>query len=645
MGIVKKDYALDRLTVVKRSGQRVSFNAAKIAVAIKLAFESCLPAYDENDVNAVYEKVLSYIVTEYDNRKTINVEDIQDIIENFLKEEGYDDVYQSFHSYRNRRAASREAFAVKEQHKLVKAIEKVGQEARNAESDRPVDLTTGFGKIISQEFAEAYLIGGKYDRAHQEGRIYIDSVATYALGITSSSQLCLKSLLVPSLDDFTFATLNVIRRFKEEQDGEQTLMNFDYFYERVASWEFKERLANNLREVLSLLGVYSYLAQSELDDLIAKIDDCDITSSYFQSVILNETTERYFQEIIAWTKKQVAESAEKNLRRFFAEIKELSPSVASSKRVSVVLNGAGAKRAAEWRRLYFSVLSETGNIEHLYTLYQTDGEVEDFVLAAVKKGINVTFVIDSRQVCLSDGLFFNRDGEADEGGRNSLLLSRAGVNLARLGLQYAGEPVKRFYAELDEALDLAKNVLLQRYDYQASKEKENYRFIFQDDCLATTQKLDPKQKVRKILRKGTLEIGFFGLSECLAALKKGKKIDLDFGLKILARIGAKTKEFFEETKLEFVCGELENCDGIKEIRGVDKSMFGDKLTGDEYEDLSTLFNTLGINKALSLVGSLQKYCFFNYRLPAKGADVMRLQDALRTAARNGIRVLSFDLNK
>ena len=116
--------AVDNLIVVKRSGQRVPFNGAKVAIAIKKGFDSVYEEYDEKQVNKVYEKVLHYIEKEYKERKTIGVEEIQDIIEDQLKKNGYEDVYQSFSDYRERRAASREAFGVKQQHKFIKAIQK-----------------------------------------------------------------------------------------------------------------------------------------------------------------------------------------------------------------------------------------------------------------------------------------------------------------------------------------------------------------------------------------------------------------------------------------------------------------------------------------------------------------------------------------
>ena len=72
---------LENLVVVKRSGQRVEFNASKIAIAIKKAFDAVYQEPDEKQIYKVFENVLKYINNNYGDRKTINVEDIQDTIE------------------------------------------------------------------------------------------------------------------------------------------------------------------------------------------------------------------------------------------------------------------------------------------------------------------------------------------------------------------------------------------------------------------------------------------------------------------------------------------------------------------------------------------------------------------------------------
>ena len=51
---------LENLIVVKRSGQRVEFNASKVAIAIKKAFDAVLEE-NENKAFKTFEKVLKHI--------------------------------------------------------------------------------------------------------------------------------------------------------------------------------------------------------------------------------------------------------------------------------------------------------------------------------------------------------------------------------------------------------------------------------------------------------------------------------------------------------------------------------------------------------------------------------------------------------
>ena len=128
----------DELIVVKRSGQRVNFNSAKIAIAIKNAFDQVMPINSEKKINKIYEDVVSYITDTYKDRKTINVEDIQDIIETKLKENNCKEVYLAFSDYRIRRAASRQAFGIKQQHKFAKAIERI---VNDTKENKYIDTT------------------------------------------------------------------------------------------------------------------------------------------------------------------------------------------------------------------------------------------------------------------------------------------------------------------------------------------------------------------------------------------------------------------------------------------------------------------------------------------------------------------------
>ena len=116
----------ENIKVIKRDGKKVDFDGTKIALAIKKGFDSINDEsnkkYTENDVNKVYNLVINQIMAlEVDK---IKIEEIQDMIEEKLKDENYLDVFKSFSEYRERRAQSRRIFLEeKKQHKFLKALE------------------------------------------------------------------------------------------------------------------------------------------------------------------------------------------------------------------------------------------------------------------------------------------------------------------------------------------------------------------------------------------------------------------------------------------------------------------------------------------------------------------------------------------
>ena len=123
---------------------------------------------------------MSFIMENYKDRKTINVEDIQDIIEEQLKKAKFFDVYEEFNSYRNRRNESRRAFALKKQHKFVR----VAQDLEDADTKflSPTKALLKYGKIVSSSYTKSYVMDNKFIRAHDEGKIYIHDLDSFNLG-------------------------------------------------------------------------------------------------------------------------------------------------------------------------------------------------------------------------------------------------------------------------------------------------------------------------------------------------------------------------------------------------------------------------------------------------------------------------------
>ena len=118
---------LENLKVVKRNGKKVDFDSTKIAITIKKGFDGAIRTeedetkYDAKDVQKVYQSVIKKIIKDYKNEEKIKIEDIQDLIEEMLKKYKYDEVYQSFSGYRERREKSRQLFSgEKKMHKFLR---------------------------------------------------------------------------------------------------------------------------------------------------------------------------------------------------------------------------------------------------------------------------------------------------------------------------------------------------------------------------------------------------------------------------------------------------------------------------------------------------------------------------------------------
>ncbi|MCI8394442.1 MAG: hypothetical protein HFH86_03055 [Bacilli bacterium] len=573
---------LENLAVVKRSGQRVSFNGAKIAVAVKFAFDSVYEQYDEKNVNQVYKEVLDMIRRDYLGRKTINVEDIQDIIEKTLQEKSFLDVYCAFNEYRLRRAASREVFSMKQQHKFVKAIERVGLTVRNSSDDKPIDLMYKFSKTIATEFTKAYLLESKYVRAEEEGLIGVDCLENYALATTSSAHIDFRGLKVDFLNRYTDALLDKMFHYKEEQYGEETLASLDELYEPVLLYEFQTIYERILKQYFVLEEIYDFVDFTKIQKEIQNLKTIEhplFIENYSKNRKLNYLFQMAYQVAYEIVKETLQDNLEKLLERF-----EHLKTKMNHQGISISLGLSFTYEGLLIQTLYFQVLEKMEPLEHVLTIFKICQHSNlEVVSELIQKGKNITcFFVDEKkniieQEIFSNGYFLyhniNNDIETSKG---RILISSSTVNLARLGFQCVHN-IQDFYNELENLMELCKNQLLQRFEIQANKYKENYDYLFRDDVLFDSKKLEMGQKIRKVLRSGVLLIRYVGLNECICALKQKKMLDqndMEFGFQILQFMEKNIQKFTIDNKLNFGLCEADDERLSKRILGIDKSVLG-----------------------------------------------------------------------
>ena len=576
---MERDFFND-IVVVKRSGQRVSFNPIKVAISVKKGFDSVYEEYDEKNVNKVKEKVLDYIEKEYKDRKTIGVEDVQDAIEAVLQKMKYTEVYESFKGYRERRAASREAFVVKQQHKFVKAIESLGlksateenakRENANVDGDGPMGTMLHFGSTVSKEFAKAYLIDNKYARAHDEGAIHIHDLDFWAMGTTTCMQIDLNKLFKTgfstghgylrtpnSIASYSALAAIAIQANQNEQHGGQSIPAFDYYMAPGVLKTFKKEFKQTLYNLIEFEGFKEFVNFDKITEIIDKLESIEFDMNIFDEYTSkSEKLKNIFEYGYKLAINKTDRSTYQAMEAFIHNLNTMHSRAGAQVPFSSV--NFGTDTSPEGRMVIKNYLLATdAGLGH--------GETPIFPISIfkVKEGVNYNKEDPSydlfRLACrvsakrlfpnfsFLDSSFnkpylvkddFNTEvcymgcrtrvignvcGPEVTPGRGNL--SFTSINLPRIGLKHGialGErtkaDMKGFYAELDEMMDLVKGQLLQRFECQCSKSINNFKFLLGSHVWLNSEKLDSHSKLRTVLKHGTLSIGFIGLAETLKAL-------------------------------------------------------------------------------------------------------------------------------
>ena len=652
MNDICEEQVLSDLVVVKRSGQRVSFNGTKIAIAIKKAFDNVDVDISLKKVNKVYEDVLCYIKNNYATRKTINVEDIQDIIETKLKENKFYDVYQAFSDYRIKRAASRKAFSIKQQHKFVRAIERIINENKSV-IGKPNDILLDFGKTISCEYTKAYVLDNKFVRAHDDGSIYIHNLDYFNLGNLSSTHLKFDNVIN---NNFPLDLIQMAINAKSEIDGEITLSKFDYILVPELISKFKSELKNAIEAYLNIEGFCEYVDVSKIEELIDKENTLNINIGVFDSILLNKRVRELI--VLAYNA-----SYKKTIEWLSAGIKQLllhlNNNFQENKKYSISLGTNDSYEGNLINSCYVKQLLEVDYLKNLTTIFKirknNNIELYNKIVETIESGKNValSFIESSYNDDAENEVEYFSNGRRifenelydSRSSIGRMIVASVSVNMGRLGFEYKNKNLKDFYLEFDGMLELAKNVLLSIFENMGNKYKENYRFVFNNNIL-DDDKLENGQKIRKILKKGALNIELVGLFECVINLEEDLEKQKELLLKILKFANEKVSKFIDESRLNFILSETSKSRPLKKLMDLDKAIYGIKKGVSDktnYSRIDRLFNYKDdINNDFKYIGKYQKMlsggCLIEIELP-KNISCNKISDMINLAIDSDIGFL------
>ena len=598
---------LDEIIVVKRSGQRINFNGSKIAVAIKSAFDDVSSNYKLEEVNKVYETVLKYIVDNYKTRRTINVEDIQDIIENVLKKQNIK-VYEAFVKYRTRRAESRKVFSLKQQHKFVKVIEKVNS---ISSLETPNNNLLKYGEIISREYIKSYILDNKYTRLHDEGRIYIHNLSYFSLGYLNHTHLKIES----KMDNLIKELLDS----KTEINGEVVIDELDIKLYKYEIKKYKNILKNKISKYLDIIGLKDYINIKKINEKIDKIDNIDFDLNILDEYLLNDQV----KNIINFAYK---DSKEEFMNYISDKIESLLITLNKNISINQKYGISISKNDNFIRNIIIDKIEFLNRLDNVTLILKIGNNYDiENIYKLLDKNIKLVF---NDQEYFTNGLLI-KDGY----GKSNI--SYTSINIARLGIKHK-KLDNNFYKELDELIELTKNELLFVFETIGDKTKENYSIIFNSNIL-DDEKLEENQKVRKVIKNGTLNINLVGLLECSYIIDKDNYSKII--LKIISYVKNKIDDISKETKLNFTLSSIHD-NSCKELIILDKTIYGiiDKITKkDYYQSISTI-NDL---QELSLMTEYNKYLNGGYliNLKTKNLSIKYLREIIDECLKNNIGIL------
>ncbi len=612
------------LKVVKRNGKKVSFDTTKVAIAIKKGFDGTVheeeeSKYSAKDVQKVYQSVIKEICKKYKDAEKIKIEEIQDLIEEMLKKNKYEDVYEAFSDYRERRDKSRKLFSdEKKMHKFLKSLEGLGlksafeedakRENANIDGNSAMGTMLQYGSTVSKEFAKAYLMKKKFAEAHENGDIHIHDMDFLAMGTTTCMQIDLNKLFKngfstghghlrepQSINAYSALAAIAVQSNQNDQHGGQSIPAFDFYMAPGVLKTFKKEYKQALYELLDFTDFISFINMDKLVQAIDKLNSITVDVGIFENFYkeskeVRRIFEKAYDTAIAKTDRATYQAME----AFVHNLNTMHSRAGAQVPFSSI--NFGTDTSAEGRMVMKNYLLSVDA-----GLGKNETPIFPISIFKIKEGINynpgdpnydlfkLSCKVSAKRLfpnfSFMDSPFnaqyykgdYNTEvcymgcrtrvignvvdpNKAITPGRGNL--SFTSINLPRLGIKHGivtneKTDLDGFYKELGELMDLVCEQLLERFEIQCNKRLYNFPFLLEQGVWIDSEKLKPTDRLRKVLKHGTLSIGFIGLAECLKALigkHHGESEEAqELGLKIIGFMRKKCDEYSEKYNLNFTC--------------------------------------------------------------------------------------------
>ena len=561
------------MKIIKRNGKKEKFNENKIINAIEMAY---LDVDDELDDSAKRKaKEIANFVK--NKKKTLSVEQIQDIVEDKLMASNRKDVARAYVRYRYDRQKERE--------KNVKFMKEISEKimASNIQNQNAnVDEGSYGGRMgearnhLMKQYALDNVLSELSKNNHLNNEIYIHDLDSYAVGMHNCLSIPLDDLLEKGFNtrqtdvrpaqsiNTAFQLVAVIFQLQSlQQFGGVSATHLDWTMVPYVRKSFKKHFNDGLK----------YIEEIDSENFIS--DELSIEDEIYKK---HTKAYKYAMDKTYKEASQAAEGMYHNLNTLqsrsgnqlpFTSINYGTCTLPEGRMIIKVLLEGSLKGVG---KVHKTAIFPCGIFQCMKGINRKQGDPNyDLFKLALKSTaqrlypnyVNVDWSVNegydrndpktyvSTMGCRTyNGFDINAEPGTNpqtKDGRGNIC--PVTIILPTLAME-ADKDTNKFMKLLDTKIDEAKDMLIERYRYICSQNPASAKFMYENNIMLGYNGKD----IESAMKHGTLAVGQIGLAETLQLLigeNQTTQKGMELAKKIESLISKKCKKYKKKYKLNF----------------------------------------------------------------------------------------------
>jgi ribonucleoside-triphosphate reductase len=587
----------------KRNGQEVSFNKDKIVIAINKAFiDVDGTLYETDTANDIADEI--YSIARSMPKNTLSVEDVQDLIEDYLMRSERKDVARAYIRYRYKKEVARNY-----SNDFINAIKEKLNASNTQQQNANVDENSFGGRmgeaseVMTKQLALDYIVSPRAKENHLNNRIYIHDLGAYYVGSHNCLSIPFDDLLANGFNtrqtdvrpagsvNTAFQLVAVIFQLQSlQQFGGVSATHLDWTMVPYVRKSFYKHFLDGVKycqdgKLLGLMGIFEIFdltkAKNEWESSNASINDSQF--------IRNEKAYHYALDMTIKEVHQAVEGMYHNLNTLQSRSGNQLPFTSINYGTCTLPEGRMITKALlevsveGLGKLHKTSIFPCGIFQCMKGVNRAPGDPNyDLFQMALKStaqrlypnyanvdwsgnagyDVNDPTTYFSTMGCrTANGWDVNGFGQKKDGRGNICPVTIILPTLAMEAKEKTEAMTKltnneyditeEFINILDGAIQDAKDMLIERFEWICSQDPASAKFMYENGLMAG---YIPEEGIRSALKHGTLAVGSLGLAETLQILIEKDHTDsegMELAKKIYQLFKDRCAQFKEQYKLNF----------------------------------------------------------------------------------------------